>query len=229
MSKLIGIIGAMDIEVDGIVSSMQNTSVEEISGIKFIKGTLYGKDVVVAKCGIGKVFASICTQTMILKYHPDVIINSGVAGSLEKGLGVLDVVVASSVVQHDMDTSAIGDPKGLISGINVIYINTDENVQKSLMSACGELSCNTKLGTVASGDKFIASKDDKDFIKGEFGAIACEMEGASIGHTCFVNNVPFGILRAISDGDGAEMDYCTFAKLAAEQSIKIVKKFVEIF
>ena len=229
MSKLIGIIGAMDIEVDGIVSSMQNTVSTEISGVKFIRGTLYGKDVVVAKCGIGKVFASICAQTMILLYHPDVIINSGVAGSLEKGLGVLDVAIAKSVVQHDMDTSAIGDPKGLISGINVIYINTDQSAQNALLKASLECSCNAKVGVIASGDKFIANKDDKDFIKSEFDAIACEMEGAAIGHTCFVNNVGFGILRAISDGDGAEMDYCTFAKLAAEQSIKIIKKFVEIF
>ncbi len=229
MSKLIGIIGAMDIEVDGIVASMQNTTTEEISGVKFIKGSLSNNEIVIAKCGIGKVFASICAQTMILKYHPDVIINSGVAGSLSSDLGVLDVVVAKNVVQHDMDTSAIGDPKGLISGINVIYIDTNEVVADTLLKACGDISCNARLGTIASGDKFIASKSDKDFIKSEFGAIACEMEGASVGQVCYVNNVPFGILRAISDGEGAEMDYLTFAKLAAEQSIKIVKKFVEIY
>lgn len=229
MSKLIGIIGAMDIEVDGLVASMSNTSVKEISGVKFIKGTLYGKEVVVAKCGIGKVFASICAQTMILEYSPTVIINSGVAGSLSSDLRIMDVAVAKNVVQHDMDTSAIGDPKGLISGINVIYIDTDENVQSTLIKACNEVNCTTKLGTLASGDKFIASKEDKDFIKDEFGAIACEMEGASIGHVCYVNNVPFGVIRAISDGEGAEMDYLTFARLAAEQSIKIVKKFVELY
>lgn len=229
MSKLIGIIGAMDIEVDGIVSSMTNIVTEEISGVKFVKGRLFCNDVVVAKCGIGKVFAAICAQTMILKYHPDVIINSGVAGTLDSDLSVLDVAIAKSVVQHDMDTSAIGDPKGLISGINVIYINTDECVQNALLNACSACSCKAKVGTIASGDKFIATRSDKDFIKNEFGAIACEMEGASIGHVCYVNNVPFGILRAISDDEGAEMDYSTFARLAAEQSIKIVKKFVEIF
>ena len=229
MSKLIGIIGAMDIEVDGIVSSMQDVLCEEISGVKFFKGKLFGKDVVVAKCGIGKVFAAICAQTMILKYHPNVIINSGVAGSLEGELGVLDVCVAKKVVQHDMDTSAIGDPKGLISGINVIYIDANEEAVNKLENACKTLSCTYKTGTVASGDKFIAKNEDKAFIKSEFGAIACEMEGASIGHVCYVNGVPFGILRAISDGEGAEMDYMTFAKIAAEQSIKIVQKFVETY
>ena len=229
MSKLIGVIGAMDIEIDGLVSSMENSSVKEISGIKFYYGTIENTSVVIAKCGIGKVFASICAQTMIMEFHPDVIINSGVAGTLNAELRVLDVAIAKNVVQHDMDTSAIGDPKGLISGINVIYIDSDENVLNCLENACYELGFNSKTGTVAPGDKFIAQNSDKNFIKNEFGAIACEMEGASIGQVCYVNNVPFGIIRAISDGEGAEMDYQTFAPIAAKQSIKIVKKFIEKF
>lgn len=229
MSKLIGIIGAMDIEVDGIVASMKNTTIKEISGIKFVKGTLNNKDVVVAKCGIGKVFAAICAQTMILEYKPSVIINSGVAGSLSTDLKILDVAIAKKVVQHDMDTSAIGDPKGLISGINVIYIDTDEEIVNTLKNACNSVKCGTMLGTIASGDKFIAEKSDKEFIKNEFGAIACEMEGASIGQVCYVNGIPFGIIRAISDGEGAQMDYASFAKLAAKQSIEIVKKFIELY
>ena len=229
MSKLIGVIGAMDVEVEGLLSSMDNASVKEISGVKFYSGKINDTSVVVAKCGIGKVFAAICAQTMILEYHPDVIINSGVAGTLTNELGILDVAIAKSVVQHDMDTSAIGDPKGLISGINVIYIDANEYVFKSLKNACDELECRYKIGTIASGDKFIAQNSDKEFIKNEFGAIACEMEGASIGHVCYVNNVPFGIIRAISDGEGAEMDYMTFAPLAAKQSVEIVKKFINIF
>ena len=229
MSKLVGIIGAMDIEVEGLLSSMENTSVKEISGVKFYSGKINDTSVVVAKCGIGKVFAAICAQTMIMEYHPDVIINSGVAGTLTSELGIMDVAISKNVVQHDMDTSAIGDPKGLISGINVIYMDANENVVNSLKSACDEIECNSKIGTIASGDKFIAENSDKEFIKNEFGAIACEMEGASIGHVCYVNNVPFGIIRAISDGEGAEMDYMTFAPLAAKQSVEIVKKFINIF
>lgn len=229
MSKLIGIIGAMDIEVDGIVSSMENIATKEISGIRFAYGTLNGKKVVIAKCGIGKVFAAICTQTMILEYHPDVIINTGVAGTLTYKLGVLDVAIAENVVQHDMDTSAIGDPKGLISGINVIYINANKEVTNAFETACKGLKCNSYVGTIASGDKFIADKSDKANIKECFNAIACEMEGAAVGQVCYVNNVPFGIIRAISDGDGAEMDYMTFAGKAAEQSIMITKKFIENF
>lgn len=229
MSKLIGIIGAMDIEVDGLVSSMENISTKEISGVKFYNGIIGNTQVVVAKCGIGKVFASICAQAMIMEFHPDVIINSGVAGTLTKELGVLDVAIASNVVQHDMDTSAIGDPKGLISGINVIYIDANAEIVNALNNACIDLKFNSKIGTVASGDKFIAQNSDKEFISAEFDAIACEMEGAAIGHVCYVNSVPFGIIRAISDGEGAEMDYQTFAPLAAKQSIEIVKKFINIF
>jgi adenosylhomocysteine nucleosidase len=229
MSKPIGIIGAMDIEVNGIVASMSDTTIEEISGIKYYSGTLFGKSVVVAKCGIGKVFAAICSQTMILKYKPCVIINTGVAGSLSKELNILDVTVASKVVQHDMDTSAIGDPKGLISGINVIYFETDSKVTDKLEESAILSGCNTKVGIIASGDKFMSVATEKEAIKDEFKAIACEMEGASIGHVCFVNNTPFGVIRAISDSEGAEMDYMTFAEKAAENSIKITKKFVEIY
>ena len=228
-NKLIGIIGAMDIEVDALISSMSETEERVISSVKFVKGTLYGKKVVVAKCGIGKVFAAICAQTMILEYNPCVIVNTGVAGSLESGFNVLDVAVATRVVQHDMDTSAIGDPKGLISGINIIYIDTCNAVSNALKTASLSVRCNVKEGIIASGDKFIANVDEKVAINIEFGAIACEMEGASIGHVCYVNNIPFGILRTISDGDGAEMDYMTFAPKAAVQATEIVKEFIKIY
>ncbi len=229
MSKLIGIIGAMDIEVDGIVSSMKELSTKKVSNITFYKGEIGQKSVVVAKCGIGKVFASMCAQAMILEFNPDVIINSGVAGTLTNELSVLDVAIAKNVVQHDMDTSAIGDPVGLISGINLVYIDANINVVNALENACKALNCKFFAGTIASGDKFISQNSDKEAIKSNFNAIACEMEGAAIGQVCYVNNVPFGILRAISDGEGAEMDYTTFAPLAAKQSIEIVKKFIEIY
>jgi len=229
MSNPIGIIGAMDIEVNGIVSSMTDIDEKIISGIRFYSGKLSGKNVVVAKCGIGKVFAAICAQTMILEYNPCVVINTGVAGSLTGGLKVLDVALATKVVQHDMDTSAIGDPKGLVSGINIIYFDADKKALEILKEAAKASKCDTKIGIIASGDKFIACSKEKEEIKAEFDAIACEMEGASIGHVCFINNVPFGVIRAISDGDGAEMDYATFAEVAAQNSVKITKKFVELF
>lgn len=226
-NNLIGIIGAMDIEVNAIISSMTETEEKNISSVRFVKGKLYGKDVVVAKCGIGKVFAAICAQSMILEYNPSIIINTGVAGSLCKGFNVLDVAVATSVVQHDMDTSAIGDPKGLISGINVINIDTCKNVSLQLKNAALSIGCTVREGVIASGDKFMSVLDEKNEINSYFNAIACEMEGAAIGHVCYVNNIPFGVLRTISDGDGAEMDYMTFAPKAAEQATEIVKEFIK--
>ena len=226
MSKLIGVIGAMDIEVDGLISSMSEHASSVISGITFHLGKIGNNSVVCAKCGIGKVFASICAQTMILEYNPCAIINTGVAGSLEKGFNVLDVAVAKDVVQHDMDTSALGDPKGLISGINVVNIKTSDKLSYALKIAALRVGCNVKEGTIASGDKFMADSQEKANVNKEFGAIACEMEGAAIGQVCYVNNVPFGVLRTISDGDGAEMDYMTFAPKAAEQSINILNEFL---
>ena len=229
MSKIIGIIGAMDIEVNGIVASMSQVTEKTVSGIRFYSGKLFEKDIVVAKCGIGKVFASICAQTMILEYQPSVIINSGVAGSLTKELGVLNVAIAKNVVQHDMDTSPLGDPKGLVSGINIIYFDANPDVIKALEKSADLVSCKSLCGTIATGDKFMSVPSEKKALNEEFGAVACEMEGGAIGHTCYVNNVPFGIIRAISDGDGAEMDYMTFAEKAANQSIEIVKNFVKIY
>lgn len=228
-NDVIGIIGAMDIEVDAIISSMSEKNEKIISGIKYVSGKIFDKNVVVAKCGVGKVFAAICAQTMIIEYSPKVIINTGVAGSLVSGFNVLDIAIAKSVVQHDMDTSALGDPKGLISGINVVYIDTNVNVLNALKTASCTVKCNVKEGVIASGDKFISDKEEKLQLNKSFNAIACEMEGASIGQVCYVNQVPFGVLRAISDGDGAEMDYMTFAPLAAKQSINIIMEFIKIF
>ena len=229
MSNVIGIIGAMDIEVNGIVSSMTQITEKIISGIEFYSGRMFDKSVVVAKCGIGKVFAAICAQTMILEYNPSVIINSGVAGSLTSDLGVLNVAIAKNVIQHDMDTSPLGDPKGLISGINIVYIDANQGVIDALVKSADLASCKNLCGTIATGDKFMSIPSEKKALNEEFGAIACEMEGGAIGHTCYVNSVPFGILRAISDGDGAEMDYATFAEKAANQSVEIVKNFVKIY
>lgn len=225
---MIGIIGAMEVEVASLKEKMENKETKTVSGIEFVKGTLCGTEAVVAKCGVGKVFAALCAQTMILEYSPDCIINTGVAGSLSEKLGVCDVAVASAVVQHDMDTSPIGDPVGLISGINVVEIPADKAVSDRLCSIVKESGTNCVSGIIASGDQFIASKEKKEYIEKTFGAIACEMEGAAIGHVCFVNKVPFAVLRAISDNaDGSShLDFPTFAAKAAELSISVIEGFM---
>lgn len=224
----IGIISAMQIELEGLKKLMTDTETFVISGIEFTSGFLCGKSVVAAVCGIGKVFAAICTQTMILEYNPDVIVNSGVAGTLTSQLSIGDIAVASDVVQHDMDTTAIGDELGLISGLNIIHIPTDKKVTAMLEECVKSQGINTVCGTVASGDIFLNDADKKIRIAKNFGAVACEMEGASIGQTCYVNGVPFSVLRAISDGgdENSHLDYPVFVKLASEKSISVMKLFV---
>ncbi len=219
----------MQIEADLIADKMENKKSETVSGVKYITGTVGNKEVVIAVCGIGKVFAAICAQTMILKYKPEMIINTGVGGSLDKDLKVFNVAVAESVVQHDMNTTAIGDPRGLLSGINIINIPCDENIYNGIKKCAEQIDCACKTGVIASGDIFVHKESTKTKIHNEFNAIACEMEGASIGQVCYVNNIPFSVIRAISDSaDGdAQVDYPTFAKIAAEKSAEILVKFIE--
>ena len=227
---MIGIIAAIVPEKEAVKAAMTDKEVRTVSGIDFVSGKLYDKDAVVAKCGIGKVFAAICAQTMILTYSPDFIINIGVGGTLTDKLSIGDIAISESVVQHDMDTSPLGDPVGLISGINIVHFPADERLVKGLLSAADAVGVNCIAGTIASGDQFIASKEKKAFIRDTFGAISCEMEGAAIGHTCYVNNVPFAVLRAISDSadDSSHMDYGEFVLLAAERSFNVISEFIKL-
>lgn len=228
---MIGIIGAMSVEIEGIRALMTDKTESTVSGVKFVCGKLGKNDVVTAVCGIGKVFAAICAEAMILKFDPDFIVNTGVAGSLTAKLKIGDIAVADKVVQHDMDTSPIGDPKGFISGINKIYFDTDEKISALLSECVKAEGINTMFGGIASGDQFIASKEQKNNILDNFDAIACEMEGASIGHVCYVNQKPFAVLRAISDSadDSAFMDYPQFAAMAADNYIKVMQRFASIY
>ena len=228
---MIGIIGAMDIEVEKIKGFLTEIKEEKISGVNFVSGKFGEKDVVVAKCGVGKVFAGLCAEAMVLKYSPELIINVGVAGCLDPGLKIGDIVIADSVCQHDMDTSPLGDPVGMLSDINIIKIPADKKAYKLFEVCAKELQLPYSVGTIASGDQFVSSGDKKKFIVDTFGAKSCEMEGGAIGHVCYVNNVPFAVLRAMSDGadDGAKMDFPTFAKMAAENSTQVIKTFLSKF
>ena len=229
---MVGIIGAMHIEVETIKALMENKTVESISGVDYVRGVLHGSEIVIAACGIGKVAAAMCAQTMILKYAPDCIINTGVGGSLCTKLAIGDIAVAEKLVQHDMDTSPLGAPIGLISGINIVNIPADEKVINVLSEGIETLE-NVKgmRGIIASGDQFIASDEKKKFITENFGAIVCEMEGASIAQVCYTNGVPFGVVRAVSDcADGSShMDYGEFLPIAAANAAKLIEYFVVNF
>lgn len=223
----LGIIGAMQMEVDNLKESMTETALEEISGVTFVRGKIHDTEVVAAVCGVGKVFAAICAEAMILRYKVERLINIGVAGTLTRDLGVLDVAVANKVVQHDMNTSALGDPVGLLSGLNEIFLPADEKMRKLLCACMKEKGIHYLSGPIATGDLFVETQAQRAVIRDRFGAIAAEMEGGSIGHVCHVNKVPFAILRTISDAEGGAMDFQTFAEKAAVLSIDIVIRFIE--
>lgn len=216
----IGIIGAMEPEVMGLVGLLAEQESEQVSGITFYTGLLEGKRVAIAKCGIGKVFAAVCAQTMIMKYSPDLLVNTGVGGALAPDLKTGDIIIADTLCQHDMDTSAIGDPVGLVSGINVVYFDADPRAKDILLASAKAIGLVARAGRVATGDKFIASAEDKARIVSAFSSDACEMEGCAIAQVAFVNNTPFAVVRAISDSaDGeATMDYPTFLPIAARNS-----------
>lgn len=226
---MIGILGAMDIELEALLHDMENETSESVSGFVFHRGRLYGREAVIAKCGIGKVAAGICAQTMILRYAPALLVHTGVAGTLTDALSVTDVAIGEKAVQHDMDTSPLGDPVGLISGINKIYFEADGKAAALFESIAKEDGIRALRGTVASGDQFICDRAVKERIVKNFGAIACEMEGGAVAHAAYLNGTPFIILRAISDSaDGSShMDYPTFLPLAAAQSYRMMKKFIE--
>ena len=153
---MIGIIGAMQAETEALVAAITEPQMACISGITYVSGRLFGHDVVVATCGIGKVYAAICAQTMILRYAPALLINTGVAGTLSSELGIGDVAVATELVQHDMDTSPIGDPVGLVSGINKIYFEADADTADELMVVMQKKGIHAVRGRIASGDQFVA-------------------------------------------------------------------------
>ena len=227
----IGIIGALSEEVGALIDKLEERECITLGGVTYHYGRVYGKRVAVAGCGVGKVFAALCAEAMIVGFAPSLIVNTGVGGALADGLTTGDIVIADKLCQHDMDTSAIGDPVGLVSGINKIYFECDDAAVKILSDACLELGLSSRVGTVASGDQFVASAEKKESIVSHFGAAACEMEGCAIAQTAFVNNTPFAVVRAISDSaDGeATMDYPTFMPIAAKNSsaltLELIRKY----
>ncbi len=226
---MIGIIAALSHEMELITKKMDSPVTETVGGVTFVKGKVNGRELVCSVCGVGKVFAAMCAEAMIIRYSPEVIINTGVGGTLTRELSIGDVAVSSAVCQHDMDTTALGDEPGLISGTGKVFFESDKAVAEKIIAIAKSSGANVVHGVIASGDKFIASACDKERITSQFGAVVCEMEGAAIGHVCYVNGVPFAVVRAISDDadGGACEDYPSFAARSAERSAEFVFKFAE--
>ncbi len=227
---MIGIIGAMDTEVDNIKTQVKNKALSTVAGVDFVCGFIDDVNVCVAKCSPGKVNAALCTQAMIDNFDIDMIVNVGVACSLSEDVIIKNVVIASDVCEYDIDITALGEPKGFINGLNVIKVKTDGKISEQLARIAINHGEKIHRGTIASGDTFIANNELKKTLSTEFGAICGEMEGGAIGHTCAANNVPFAVLRSISDGgnENAQLDYPTFKKIAAEISTAIILEFIKL-
>ncbi|WP_446899330.1 5'-methylthioadenosine/adenosylhomocysteine nucleosidase [Clostridium sp. LBM24168] len=226
----IGIIGAMNEELEILLSDMDVKKVYEKANMKFNFGKAYGKDAAAVVCGIGKVNAAVCAQILIDEFKVDRIINVGIAGGLGDEVYPGDVVIADNLVQHDMDATAFGDKLGQIPRLDTYEFKCDSSLIQEAKKACDFLEGkNSFTGRIVTGDQFISSGEKTKWLQTEFGALACEMEGGSIAQVCYLNNIPFVIIRSISDNanNGAHMEYEKFAPIAIKNSTEILRRMLE--
>jgi len=227
----IGIIGAMEIEVETLKSHMHIENTLEKASMTFLEGTLNDISVVIVRSGIGKVNAGICVQILVDVFHVTHIINTGVAGSLNAAIDIGDIVVSTDALYHDMDATGFGYPMGQVPQMDTFSFAADEQMIAQAKASCEIVNPEIKVltGRIVSGDQFVSSPAVKDAILENFPDSYCtEMEGAAIAHASWLNQVPFVVIRAISDkaDDSAHMDYPTFEKAAAEHSAKLVEHMI---
>lgn len=227
----IAIIGAMDLETEQLKALMTIGQKKVVAGITFFDGKLKEQDVIVATCGVGKVNAAVCTQIMISEFGAGVVINTGVSGAIHHSLNVGDLVISTDCLQHDVDCTAFGYSHGMIPRMETSVFPADAAlVELAYAVSQAQIKDHQVFkGRIVSGDQFVASPDRKDFIEKVFSAYTTEMEGASIAHVCHLNQVPFVIIRAMSDkADGsAHVNFDEFAVMAAENSNRIVLGMLE--
>lgn len=225
MNKL-GIIGAMDEEVSILKEKLVDEKIESIASMEFHQGKLEGKDVVIVRSGIGKVNAAVCAQILVSVYKVDCVINTGVAGSLRNEINIGDIVLSEDALNHDMDATGFGYEPGVIPRMDVSIFKADEELIQLAKEVNEEVNkdINTFIGRVVSGDQFISDGEKKKYLVDKFAGYCTEMEGASIAQTAYLNNIPYLVIRAISDkaDNSAEMDYSEFERKAIEHTVKLV-------
>lgn len=230
-SNMLAIIGAMDEEVSKIKECMTDTVIERKAGMDFYCGKLSGKDAVVVRCGIGKVNAGICAQILADCYHADRMINTGIAGSLQNQIDIGDIVLSSDTLQHDMDATGFGYAPGVIPRMETSVFKADEKLIRVAEAACRKVNpeIGVHVGRVVSGDQFISDKNKKKWLIENFNGFCCEMEGAAIAQTAYLNEIPFLIVRAISDkaDDSASMDYSEFEAKAIIHSVNLILEMAQ--
>ena len=228
----VGIISAMDQELELLKNQMGEHKDTAIAGMVFSEGILGGKEVAMVVGGVGKVNSAVHAQLLISKFDADMLIFTGVAGSLDPKIDICDIVVSTDCVQHDVEASALGYAPGEIPYQEVSFFEADTALREAAVRAVREAAPEVHVfeGRIASGDQFVSSVEDKERIVSIFGALCCEMEGAAVAHVAWLNDVPFVVIRAISDkADGsAHMDYPTFVAQAADRSASIVTHLLEL-
>lgn len=225
----IGIIGAMEEEIENIKPYIDIISTKNIVGLDFYMGKMEGNNVILVRSGIGKVNAAICTQVLIDLYAVDIIINVGVAGATNKSLKIGDIVISKDTMHHDMDTTFFGDELGIIPRMEESCFAADENLMKIAITAVeSETDCTHYCGRIVSGDQFICDVEKKNKISSHFKSYCVDMESAAIGQTCYLNKIPFIAIRSISDNSDENNEYQNFFKESALKASIIVKKMIQL-
>lgn len=224
--NVIGIIGAMEVEVAKLREAMNIRQTQSFAGMTFCSGELFGQEVVLVKSGIGKVNAAVCVQVLCDRFGVEQVWNTGIAGSLDDRIRIGDIVISSDAMQHDMDAVAFGYAKGVIPQMETSVFPADRAAAELAQQVCREEipEIATFCGRVLSGDQFVADREKKQRLTEEFHGLCTEMEGAAVAQAAYLNGVPFLIVRAISDqaDDSAGMDYDTFERLAIEHMVRLV-------
>lgn len=227
----IGIIGAMELEVEELKSKMSVSAIVTKAGMEFYEGSLHGSDVVIVRSGIGKVNAALCVQILVDVFQVTHIINTGVAGSLNAQLNIGDILISADALHHDVDATIFGYQPGEVPQMGLREFPADEKLAALAKASCERVNPGIRaiIGRVVSGDQFISDKAVKNRLIGLYHGDCAEMEGAAIAHGAFLNHVPFVIIRAISDkaDDSAEMEYPVFEKAAAKHSARLVEDMIQ--
>ncbi|MCC8026062.1 MAG: 5'-methylthioadenosine/adenosylhomocysteine nucleosidase [Clostridium sp.] len=230
---MLGIIGAMDEEVAKLKEQMTEVEVESRASMDFYKGRLSGKEVVVVRSGIGKVNAAMCTQILADLYKVEAVINTGIAGSLKAEIDIGDIVLSEDALQHDMDATNFGYEAGQVPRLDTLAFKADESLIRHAEECCARVNPDIHVftGRVVTGDQFVSQQSKKNWLSETFGGYCTEMEGAAIAQACYLNRIPFLIIRAISDkaDDSAAMDYPTFEAQAIIHSVKLVTEIVSTY
>ena len=227
----IGIIGAMDVEVERLTQSMEKERELNRAGMHFCEGQIGGTEVVIVRCGIGKVNAGLCVQILCDLFDVTHVINTGVAGSLDNEINVGDVVISIDAMYHDMDVTGLGYEPGQIPQMDVLAFAADRKLREAAVKACREAAPDIGVfeGRVVSGDQFICDRAKKEAIRNTFGGLCTEMEGAAVAQAAHINGIPYVIVRAISDkaDESIVVSYAEFEAKAAEHCAAIVEHLVK--